>query len=84
MKEKILERRILASLLSSPVSSMGVRLGGIANAGNACVHACPCAQLCPTLCDPMDYRPPGSSVNEIFLARILESVDKEIFHLILN
>ena len=20
-----------------------------------------CAQLCPTLCDPMDYSPPGSS-----------------------
>ena len=74
----------MASLLSSPVLSIGVRLGGIAKAGNACVHARTCAQLCPTLCDPMDYSPPGSSVNEIFQARILESVDKEIFHLILN
>ena len=27
---------------------------------------------CPTLCDPMDCSPPGSSVYEIFLARILE------------
>ena len=23
-------------------------------------------QSCPTLCDPMDYSPPGSSVHEIF------------------
>ena len=32
------------------------------------------AQLCPTLCDPMDCNPPGSSVHEIFQARILEWV----------
>ena len=24
---------------------------------------CLVAQLCPTLCDPMDYSPPGSSVH---------------------
>ena len=30
------------------------------------------AQSCPTLCDPMDYTPPGSSVHGIFQARILE------------
>ena len=29
-------------------------------------------QLCLVLCDPMDYSPPGSSVHEIFQARILE------------
>ena len=28
-------------------------------------------QFCPTLCDPMDYSPPGSSVHGIFQARIL-------------
>ena len=28
--------------------------------------------LCPTLCDPMDYSPPGSSVHGILQARILE------------
>ena len=28
-------------------------------------------QLCPTLCDPIDCSPPGSSVPEIFPARIL-------------
>ena len=31
-------------------------------------------QLCPTLCDPMDYSPPGFSVHEILQARILERV----------
>ena len=32
------------------------------------------AQLCPTLCDPMDGSPPGSSIYEILQARILEWV----------
>ena len=31
-------------------------------------------QLCPTLCDPMDCSPPGSSVHGIFQAWILEWV----------
>ena len=30
------------------------------------------AQACPTLCDPMDYSLPGSSVIKILQARILE------------
>ena len=29
-------------------------------------------QSCPTLCDPMDCSPPGSSVHGIFQARTLE------------
>ena len=29
-------------------------------------------QLCPTLCDPMDYHPPGSPVHGILQARTLE------------
>ena len=29
-------------------------------------------QSCPTLCDPLDYSPPGSSVYGILQARILE------------
>ena len=32
------------------------------------------AQLCPTLCDPMDCSLPGSSVHGILQARILEWV----------
>ena len=31
-----------------------------------------CAQSCPTLCDPVDCSPPGSSAHGIFQARILE------------
>ena len=36
-----------------------------------------CAKLlqsCPTLCNPMDLSPPGSSVHGILQARILEWV----------
>ena len=29
-------------------------------------------QLCPTLCDPIDGSPAGSSVHGIFQARVLE------------
>ena len=32
------------------------------------------AQLSPTLCDPMDCSPPGSSVHRIFQVRTLEWV----------
>ena len=43
-----------------------------------CVCVCACAhlvnQLCPTLCDPTDCRPPDSSVHEIFQERILDWV----------
>ena len=42
-----------------------------------CVHVCVCvlvAQSCPTLCDPLDCSPPGSSVHGILQARILEWV----------
>ena len=33
-------------------------------------------QLCPTLCEPMDCSPPGSSVHGIVKARILEGVSR--------
>ena len=32
------------------------------------------AQSCPTLCDPIDCNPPGSSIHGIFQARVLEWV----------
>ena len=35
---------------------------------------CSVTQSCPTLCNPMDCSPPGSSVRGIFQARILEWV----------
>ena len=36
--------------------------------------ACLVTQLCPTLCDAMDYSPPGSSFHGSCQARILERV----------
>ena len=36
--------------------------------------SCVCAQSCLTLCDPMNYSPPGSSVHGILHARIPEGV----------
>ena len=41
------------------------------------IHRCVCAKLlqsCPTLCDPVDCNPPGSSVHGILQARVLEQV----------
>lgn len=32
------------------------------------------SQLCPTLCSPMNYNPPATSVHGIFHARLLEQV----------
>ena len=49
--------------------------------GYSCQHfpsryanSCVCAKLSPTLCDPMDHSPPGSSVPGILQARRLEWV----------
>ena len=48
------------------------------------IYVCVCTDMCvggvlsrsvgSTLCDPMDYNPPGSSAHEILQARILEWV----------
>ena len=43
--------------------------------------SCVCAQLCLTLCDPMDCIPQGSSVHGISQARILEWVPISSFPL---
>ena len=40
---------------------------------------CLVAQLCLTLCDPMDCSPPGSSVHGLLQARILEWVAASFF-----
>ena len=43
------------------------------------------AQLCPTLSDPMDWSPSGSSVHGIFQARVLEWVPlPSLFHFLLS
>ena len=51
--------------------SVAVRAEGISLGGKSVFLV---AQSCPTLCDPMDCGPPGSSVRGILQARILESV----------
>ena len=41
-------------------------------AAAAAAAAAKSLQSCPTLCDPMDGSPPGSSVQGILQARVLE------------
>ena len=41
----------------------GVKQEELDGEGPYCVHAWSVAQSCPTLCDPMDCSPPGSSVR---------------------
>ena len=53
-------------------------IGRLRKADGLSQHGCMCArsvaQLYPTLCNPVDCRPPGSSVQGILQARILEWV----------
>ena len=60
------------------------RVGHVEVSEQMCMHYIACfrfksesevAQLCPTLCDPMHYSPPGSSVQGTLQARILGWVD---------
>ena len=38
--------------------------------GSSTVYVCLVAQSCPTLCNPMECSPPGSSIHGTFQARI--------------
>ena len=42
------------------------------------------AKSCPTLCDPMDCSPPGSSIHEILQARVLTGVGCHLFKMDLD
>ena len=58
-------------------SQAGIKIAGRNNNlryADACMHAMSSLQLCPTLCNPMDHSPPGSSVHGILQAKILEWV----------
>ena len=43
----------------------------ISHEQTAAAAAAKSLQSCPTLCNPMDCSPPGSSIHEILQARIL-------------
>ena len=68
------------TLLSPPTAEHGnfqeVSCGGIETLCSYPQHASESesevSQSCPTLSDPMDCSPPGSSVHGIFQARVLE------------
>ena len=61
--------------MEKPWASPSVITCSIASGqGSPTVAAVLVAQSCLTLCDPTDYRPPGSSVHEILQARKLEWV----------
>ena len=68
-----------AVIADSPALGMGTELVWLFYPFTIIVsmHACmrvKSLQLCPTLCDPTDCSPPGSSVHGILQARILEWV----------
>ena len=46
-----------------------------------CIYSLVVTQLCPTLGNPTDCSPPGSSVHGIFQARILEWVAISFSHI---
>ena len=48
------------------------QVGSLPLAPPAAAAAAKSLQSCPTLCDPIDSSPPGSSIHGIFQARVLE------------
>ena len=56
---------------NSPTMLVGIYIGTTTMKNRVSVLV---AQSCPTLCNPMDCSPPGSSVPGISQARILEWV----------
>ena len=59
--------KMMFSVGKGTVSSLSIRFIAAAAAAKS-------LQSCPTLCDPIDGSPPGSSVHGILQARILEWV----------
>ena len=53
---------------------MIVRIAALNSLFAAAAAAAKSSQSCPTLCDPIDGSPPGSSAHGIFQARVLEWV----------
>ena len=65
-------KRLLISWLQSPSAVIYPRLQQLIAWPLGIL--CSVTKLCPTLCDPMDYNPPGSFVLGVLQARILEWV----------
>ena len=66
---------LLIDLLTTGVNPEGKNVFKRENIGFAFgASVCARAQLCLTLCDPMDCSPPGPSVHGTFLVRIIEWV----------
>ena len=57
-------------LINTSITCYHCVWGGVGCGEN--VRACSATLSCPTLCDPIDCSPPGSSVYGIFQARTLE------------
>ena len=57
----------LLTLTSADISACPLKL----TCTNSLIPKCVRAQLCPTLCNPLDCSWPGSSIHGIFQARIL-------------
>ena len=79
-KQKVLLRSVSKSILSK-VSSRSFNVSGLTFKSLiyfkfifVCMVACSVTQLCPSLCNPVAYSPPESSVDGIFQASILEWV----------
>ena len=63
--------------LNAPTPFLCLPVPLLQGCATSCLSGCLCAKLhhlCPTLCDPMDCSPPGSSVRGILQARILKWV----------
>ena len=67
---------LMESLTSQSVSYLTYSVIGWTHLASPWTHIIQraCMQLCPILCDPINYSPPGSSVHEILQAKILEWV----------
>ena len=60
--------------INLPLPSRAPSAAVLGVGGGAAAVAAKLLQSCPTLCDPMDCSPPGSSIHGIFQARVLEWV----------
>ena len=74
-------RKIISSLRTMRVFilySISLFISYFEHIKNPCVFVCT-AQLCPTLCNPMDCSPPSSSVHGVFQARRNTAVGSHSF-----